>query len=184
MNRLTTAAALLLILGVLSACSVPASSTTSGTAPASSTSAPAKPAEVVGDGTADHPLAFGQTWGTDKQIRITLGAPAPYTPSASAFTPGGAAARAVALSVTITTPADLGKAFPAMLLTTQATAGGTQAQSIEDVGNNVGSPTASVLPGKSLSWRVAFGVPAGASDITVQVSTAIGGQPVFFAGKI
>jgi hypothetical protein len=81
-------------------------------------------------------------------------------------------------------PASLGKAFPAMLLTVQATAGNAQAQSIEDVGNNVGRPSANVLPGKSLTWRIAFAAPAGPSDFTCAVSTAIGGQDVYFTGKI
>jgi hypothetical protein len=138
-------------LGVvaLAACSTP--STPGPTAAGSTPTSSATPAAAAVDGSADHPLAFGATWGNDSQIRITLGAPAPYTPSPSAFIPGGRAARAVALDVTIVVPAGLGKAFPAMLLTTQATAGTAQAQSIEDVGNGVGTPTASVLPGKSLT---------------------------------
>lgn len=177
--------ALIAVLGVvaLAACSTsstPGPAAAAGTPTASS----ATPAAAAADGTADHPLAFGATWGNDSQIRITLGAPAPYTPSPSAFIPSGTAARAVVLDVTIVVPTGLGKAFPAMLLTTQATVGAAQAQSIEDVGNGVGTPTASVLPGKSLTWKVAFAVPAAPSDFTVQVSTAIGGQPVFFTGKV
>lgn len=171
-------------LGLLAACSTPsATSPAAGSATAAATSS-ATPAAAAADGTATHPLAFGQTWGTDQQIKVTLGAPAPYTPSSSAFIPGGATARAVAFDVTIAIPTSIDKAFPAMLLTVKTTAGDRQAQSIEDVGNNVGTPTANVPPGKSLTWRVAYAVPAGPNEFTAQVSTAIGGQDVYFTGKI
>lgn len=181
MNRLTLTVALPLGLAALTGCTAIPSST----APAGSSGpAPSSAVSTAADGSAGHPLAFGQTWGTDSQIKITLGAPAPYTPSPSAFVPGAGVARSVALDVTIVVPTSIGQAFPAMLLTTKATAGSTEAQSIEDVGNNVGTPTASVLPGKSLTWRIAFGVPAGPSDFTCTVSTAIGGQNVYFTGKI
>jgi hypothetical protein len=185
MTKFMLVVGLLLGLTALTACSTPATSTTSAgssTLPTGTTTS--AQAQAAADGSAAHPLAFGQTWGNDSQIKVTLGAPAPYTPSGSAFIPGGSAARAIALDVTIAVPASLGKAFPAMLLTTQATAGSAQAQSIEDVGNNVGRPSANVLPGKSLTWRIAFAVPAGPSDFTCTVSTAIGGQDVYFTGKI
>lgn len=180
-----TALALVALLGAvtLTACSTPGPAPAASGGTTTSTSS-VTPAAAAADGSASHPLAFGQTWGTSDQIRVTLGAPSAYTPSASAFTPGGSAGRAVALDVTIAVPTSLGKAFPAMLLTVQATAGSAQAQKIEDVGNNVGSPTSSVLPGKSLSWKLAFAVPSGPNDFTVQVSTAIGGQDVYFTGKI
>lgn len=182
MTKFALAAALLLGLTTLAACSTP-SATTSAAGTTSAATSSAAPVAAAADGSAAHPLAFGQTWGTNDQIKVTIGAPAAYTPSPSAFVPG-AAARAIALDVTIAVPASLGQAFPAMLLTTQGTAGSTQVQTIEDVGNNVGSPTASVPPGKSLKWKIAFAVPAGPNDFTVQVSTAIGGQDVYFTGKI
>lgn len=182
MTKFALIAGLLLGLTMLAACSTPTATQPAGATSAATSSA--APVAAAADGSAAHPLAFGQTWGTDSQIKITLGAPAPYTPSSSAFIPSGSTARAVAFDVTIAIPASLDKAFPSMLLTIQTTAGDKQAQSIEDVGNNVGSPTANVPPGKSLTWRVAYAVPAGPNDFTAQVSTAIGGSDVYFTGKI
>jgi hypothetical protein len=67
----------------------------------------------------------------------------------------------------------------------QATAGDAQVQQIQDTANSIGSPTASIPPGKSLKWRVAFGLPAAPSDFTVQVGTlAVGSQTIYFTGKI
>lgn len=170
------------VLGLLTACSTP-SSTPPAAGGSSSTTSSAAPVAAVADGSAAHPLAFGQTWAPPGKLSVTVGAPAAYKPSSSAFVPGGAAARAVAMDVTVINT-DKAQPVPAMTLSLQATAGSTQAQEIQDSGQNVGTPTATILPGKTLTWKVAFAVPVAGGEFTVGVGTVFGGETIYFTGKI
>jgi hypothetical protein len=81
MTKFALAVALLLGLTVLAACSTPSATPSAASGATISSATPAQAAAA--DGSAAHPLAFGQTWGNDNQIKVTLGAPAPYTPSGS-----------------------------------------------------------------------------------------------------
>jgi hypothetical protein len=169
-------------LGLLTACSAPAATpstgatTTSSSVATSATSTPAVP-----DGSSARPFAFGHTWGGPGAMAITVGAPVAYTPS-SAFTPG-TFPRAVALDIEVANPADASP-LPAVAITVQATAGKAQAEQIKDPTNGVGRPDASIEPGKTLKWKVAYMVPATPGDFTVRVGMVYGGQPVYFTGKI
>lgn len=176
-------AALVVAVGATVSTRPPASSTTTPPAATSGAAQAAAPAQDAADGSADHPLAFGKTWQPAGKMGVTIGVPAPFKPSESAFSPDHAP-RAVVMDVTVANVAGA-PAVPAMAISVQATAGASQAQEIVDVGNGVGgSPTANILPGKSLTWKVAFGVPAGPTEFTVQVSTIVGGQTVYFTGKV
>ena len=170
-------AAILLGVGVLAACSTSATSGPSTPASASS----ATPGAATADGSAAHPLAFGSQWAPPGKLPITIGAPAPFTPSVSAFDPAKSA-RAVVMDVSVTNLPSA-PAIPALAINIQATAGDQQVQQIMDTAAGVGSPTASILPGKTLAWKVAFGLPAGQTDLVVQVGTIAGGQTVYWAGK-
>jgi hypothetical protein len=66
----------------------------------------------------------------------------------------------------------------------QAVSGSTQDAQLTDPANNVGPSSATVLPGRSLVWQIAFTVPATADDITVQVSPVDGGRTVVFSGSL
>jgi hypothetical protein len=66
----------------------------------------------------------------------------------------------------------------------QAVSGSTQDAQVTDPANNVGASSATVLPGRSLVWQIAFTVPATAHDITVQVSPVDGGRTVVFSGSL
>jgi hypothetical protein len=66
----------------------------------------------------------------------------------------------------------------------QAASGSAQDAQITDPANNVGASSATVLPGRSLVWQIAFTVPAAADDITVQVSPVDGGRTVVFSGSL
>lgn len=181
MTKFAPAAALVLALALLAGCTTAPTSSTPATG--SSSAASATPAQAAADGTAGHPFAFGQTWQPSGKMKISVGAPTPYTPSSSAVALGGKTPRAVAVSVSVTNVPD-GPPVPGMVITVQATAGDQQVQEIEDSAQNVGSPTASILPGKTLTWKVAFGAPAGAADFTVVVGALGGGTDVYFTGKI
>jgi hypothetical protein len=65
-----------------------------------------------------------------------------------------------------------------------ATAGDTQNCEIQDSANDVGSPTATILSGKSLTWKRAFSVSTDGKEITVQVSSVGGGKTIVFSGPL
>ena len=176
------AGALLVVAIGATVSTTPPSSPPAIAAASGAASSTAAPPAAAADGSADHPLPFGKTWAPAGKMAVTIGVPAAYTPSAEAFSPDHSP-RAVVMDVTITNVPGA-PVVPAMAISIQATAGTSQVQQIEDVGNKVGSPTANILPGKSLTWKVAFGLPAGQVDFTVQVSTMFGGQTVYFTGKI
>lgn len=173
-------------LATLAACTMPGSGSptrTSGAASASASSA--TPAAAAADGSAAHPLAFGQTWNPPGKMAITIGAPAPYTPSDSAFNPAGNSARAVVMDVSVTVPSSAPAAVPAMVISIQATAGDKQVQQIQDTANDIGSPTASIAPGKTLKWKVAFGLSSTKGELTVQVGALVSGaQDIYFTGTV
>jgi hypothetical protein len=152
-----------------------------GTTSTASPVAPVKATPAAADGSAAHPLTWGQqhTGGT---LSVGLGTPAPYTPSRTAFA-GRPIERAVVLDITVAvTGGD--KAMPAMYLSIQGTAGSAKAETIEDSGNGVGNPMADILPGKSLAWKIAFAVPKDATELTVSSSSLGGGKTIYFTGKL
>jgi hypothetical protein len=124
---------------------------------------------------------FGTSY-TGSTLSIGLSKPTAYSPSDSAMIQQQTG-RAVAFNITV---ADNTKdqPLPAMELTIQAQSGSTLDQEIEDSANNVGSSLATILPGKSLSWEIAYSVPKGATDITVQVSAMGPGKTIVFSGPL
>lgn len=147
-----------------------------------STPPAAQPAASAPDGTAAHPATWGQQY-NGASLSTALGAPAPYTPSRMAFIGGAKIERAVGLDITVTNNSP-DKPMPTMALNTQGTSGGAQAEKIHDSGGGIDSPTADILPGKSLSWKIAFSVPKDATELTVQLSSLGGGKTIYFAGKL
>ncbi|HEY4460344.1 MAG TPA: hypothetical protein VGN81_38900 [Pseudonocardiaceae bacterium] len=108
--------------------------------------------------------------------------PVPYVPSDSALVQQQTG-RAVTFDITVS-DRDPAQSFSLMALNYQVTAGNTQDQEIQDSANDVGTSIATVLPGKSLTWKVAFSVPANGSDITVAVSSMGGGKTIVFSGSL
>ena len=74
--------------------------------------------------------------------------------------------------------------FSLASLDIQADSGNTQDAQLTDPANGVGASSATVLPGRSLVWQIAFTVPAAAHDITVQVSPVDGVRTVVFSGSL
>jgi hypothetical protein len=74
--------------------------------------------------------------------------------------------------------------FSLASLDIQAVSGNAQDAQLTDPANNVGASSATVLPGRSLVWQIAFTVPAAAHDITVQVSPVDGVRTVVFSGSL
>lgn len=126
-------------------------------------------------------LPFGGSF-NGTALQIGLSKPVAYTPSDSAFITQNTG-RYLAFNLTVgDRTAD--QSFPAMAISVQAESGSTQDQAVEDSANNIGVSTATILPGKALTWEVAFSVPATAHDVTVQVTSTGGGKVIVFSGSI
>jgi hypothetical protein len=111
--------------------------------------------------------------------------PQAYQPSNSAAT-SQAAARYVSLTVTLTNGSD--KNVDAMGTTLAVTANDNAADQVFDSAKGIGgSPTSTVLPGKSITYTVAFKLPTKArADLQVEVrpSFGFGYQPAIFTGQL
>ena len=184
--RRATAAAVLLAT-VLAGCSSPSpgatvSPTGGGAAPSG---APANATTTVATSSDGDPndvqVPLGGAF-DGNVLMIGLSKPVAYTPSDTAFV-SGTIARAVAFNITVTDRSAT-QSLPAQALTLQGQSGSTQDQEIEDTAKNVGDSDATILPGKTLTWEVAFSVPADAHDITVQVASTGGGKTIVFSGSI
>jgi hypothetical protein len=169
--------------GLLLTGCMPVATTFTSTPPSGQATTPAA-VTTAQAGSAANPLQFGGQWAS-KVLAITVTAPEPYTPSPNQFL--RRPARCVTITITVTNKST-SQPLNAMAVIVQANAAGAQAESVVDTAANVGSPTSDILPGKSLTWREAFGVPqaaAGTTDFEVQVSsmTDVMGT-AYFAGKI
>ena len=128
--------------------------------------------------------AFGQTITWPDGLAVTVSEPQAYQPSSAAAT-SRAPARYVSLTVTLTN--ESAKNVEAAGTTMAVTANGTAADQVFDTAKGIGgSPTSTVLPGKSITYTVAFGLPTTArADLQVEVrpSFGIGYQPAIFTGQ-
>jgi hypothetical protein len=129
--------------------------------------------------------AFGQNITWPDGVAVTVSEPKAYRPSSSAAT-DQAAARYVSMTVTVTNGSD--KNIEATGTTLAATANGTPADQVFDSAKGIGgSPSSTVLPRKSITYTVAFGLPAKEQvDLQVEVrpSFGLGYQPAIFTGQI
>lgn len=177
----------------LTAVSVAACSTTAPTAGAPASvalpsaaaavhTAPAPPsAASTPDGSAAHPLPWGATY-HGQNLDVTVSKPTAYKPSDTAMV-DDSMPRTVAVTVTVANHSAQ-SVNPMSDLTITGTAGSTQAGDVEDSENNVGEPTADVLPGHTLAWKQAFGVPKAATDLVVDLSIGYGSQTLYFTGAL
>lgn len=115
---------------------------------------------------------FGSTFTWDDGVALTIGNPTPFTPSQTAFPskPG------VVMDVTVKNESQ--EPVNPFMISMQATSGEQQAEQIFDTENSVGAPTASVLPGRSLKFKVAFTKPS--NDFTLQVDYGFGNAQGFY----
>ncbi|HVV20805.1 MAG TPA: DUF4352 domain-containing protein [Pseudonocardiaceae bacterium] len=126
-------------------------------------------------------LKLGTTY-VGPTLSVGLSKPVTYRPSDSAMVQQQTG-RAVAFAITVKNN-DKKQQFPAMDLDYEATSGNTQDQDVEDSANDVGTSMATILPGHTLTWKIAFSVPRIAKDITIQVSSLGGGKTLVFAGPL
>jgi len=137
---------------------------------------------LVDDPIAALTISFGQTV-TVSDIAYSVSTPTAYTPSPSAAAMGGEIARAVKFDVTITNNSTSPFAFNPFAVGAKATAAGASAPDITDIQKKVGVTTSStILPGKSLTYTVAFSVPRQKGDVQVELSPTALGSPIVFTG--
>jgi uncharacterized protein DUF4352 len=118
-------------------------------------------------------------------VSVSVSAPAKFTPSSSAAVMGGPIRRAVAVNITITNNGAESYQFNPFVVGAKATAGGVAAPAITDLENGVGTASsATILPGKAYTYKVAFSVPEQQGDFQVELSSSIFGSGVVFAGTV
>lgn len=162
-------AALLLVAGCSS---TPSTGTTGEKAPSmddvkASSSAAATEAAAEDTAADSGVYKFGETAEFDG-LTIGVSTPSPYTPSESAYIGDTKTENNVKMTVTITNTGS--KPYDPVLTSTTASSGGQEALSVTDIQNNIGlPPTTNVLPGKSVSYDVAFNV-ADPNDLQLDVT--------------
>lgn len=125
-------------------------------------------------------VAFGETVTLpDQEGTITISAPEPYTPSEIALgLMEGEWDEFVVMNVTETNdgaePVSAGWSM-------SATTGEQEAEQIYDSGNGIEAPLADVMPGKSITYKIAFGRTAGA-DFVLSASPLAGWNKAYFQG--
>ncbi|MGH3812224.1 MAG: DUF4352 domain-containing protein [Pseudonocardiaceae bacterium] len=128
------------------------------------------------------PHAFG-TIAKSGDVAVSVSAPAKFAPSSSAVSMGGPIVRAVAVNITITNNGAESYQFNPFIVGAKATAGGAAAPEITDLEKGAGAAAeATILPGKSYTYKVAFSVPEQPGEFQVGLSSSIFGSDVVFAG--
>lgn len=118
------------------------------------TAAPEEPASGV--------AAFGESVTLpDKQGTIMITAPEPFSPSDTAFLDGE---WDEFVSMTVTETNDGAEPVMAGWVVT-ATTGDKAAEQVFDSAQEIGSPTVDVMPGKTITYKIAFGRTKGAEFV-------------------
>ncbi|WP_018156377.1 hypothetical protein [Demetria terragena] len=130
-----------------------------------------EPAEEAGT------VAWGKTYTSPTKRKIVSGVPQPWTPNEYAITEGGWKKY---VKVTLTLVNDANEPFDSSELTAAGTSGDRATEPVFD--DSVGTPDRTVLPGRKLSFDLAFGYEPGA-PLTVELST-FDGPIVTFDGVV
>lgn len=162
-------AALLLVAGCSS---TPSTGTTGEKAPSMDdvkASSSAQATDTAAEDTAADSgvYKFGDTAKFDG-LTIGVSEPAAFTPSEYAYVGENPTPNNVKMTVTITNTGS--KAYDPVLTSTTVSSGSQESEAIIDTEANIGvPPTTKVLPGKSVSYDVAFNV-ADANDLQLDVT--------------
>jgi len=130
---------------------------------------------------ADATGEFGGTSTYPDGVAVSLAVPTPYTPSENSFDPRDAAAY-VAIDVTVTNGGTENYDPATLFLTAQS--GDEPAEQVIDVRQDItGAPQTTVLPGRSVTFPVVFGV-ADPSDLVVEVTPGFDYESAIFTGGV
>ncbi|MBO1759331.1 MULTISPECIES: DUF4352 domain-containing protein [unclassified Dermacoccus] len=154
----------------------PASSASSaageGTTPQTSSSATSTSSDEVNSKT----KPFGSTFTWDDGVAITISKPQPFQPSPYAAS-DTKFKKFVIVDVTLKNGSK--EPYNAMTLTTTATSGDKQSDGAFDTEKGVDLPTADILPGKTLTWKQAYGVDA-TGDLVIAVENGFGNAKGYY----
>lgn len=161
----------------LTACgATPATTATSSTTASAPAPAPDPPSSSAAPTTNANPAAqFGQNKVYKDGLTVSVSAPEPYQPSSMALVPPDTVSFETSITVTNGTSAN----FDPSMIQVSAQGGGGAGQEIFDSPRINGSPDTALLPGGSVSYKVAFAVPA-TTDIVVQVQPGFDYEAVLF----
>jgi hypothetical protein len=124
--------------------------------------------------------AFGQRVTFDDGVAVELTAPQAFQPSRSAA--GADRDRAVTAEVTVVNGS--GQPLDAVMVMVRATHGGREAPQIFDSAKGIGGAAlGTVLPGKTITFPVAFSVGEGPAELQVEVNPNFLGDPAIFIGQ-
>lgn len=157
---------------------VPAPAAPSVTAAAPTTSAPAPKPTPIPTPTPTEPggvAKFGKTYTWTDGLSVTVSAPAPYTPSQyAAGVTKGVPNVVVGITIVNKTKAP----FDPVLFHVTAQSGNEEAKKIFDT--NVGTtPTTKVLPGREVTFKMAFSAPAP-NDMVLEVTPSFDHDSVIY----
>lgn len=167
-----------LIVGI-GACAAEASSTPQPQPDESSSSAPAATPPTDDEAPPTSGVGAPGDWATwPDGIKVTISDPVPYIPGEYAAT-GGEHETYLTFNVLVKNTGD--KLYDPTLFMTSMSADGHEGESVFD--DKMGlTPQTALLPGKSMSFPVAFGVQS-TTDLVVQVSPGFGYHAVVFAAS-
>lgn len=167
---------LIVLLAVIASPKGAVSAVAPGALPATTSASDSDVYVPPGAQAAAAPLAFGSEHKWEDGLAVKLGKPQSFKPGKYAALTSSPAARYVTMEVTILngTPAN----YAAGSTTVDATAGGAAAEKVFDSGSKISwAPTTDVLPGKAVTFRVAFAIAEKAPvDLQVEVGPAYGVQ--------
>jgi hypothetical protein len=157
-------AAVLIAAAVLTACGGSPTNTPAATVTVTQTAAsePVTPPSTTSSTTTTESTLtknFGSTFTWPDGIAVTVSKPAPYTPSSSAAKQTG---DKKFISVETTLKNGTKAPIEASQFYAKATTGDREAHEVFDSGQGMGgSPSSTILPGKELKWKTAWGVEEG-----------------------
>lgn len=123
--------------------------------------------EAADTGESSATVEYGQTYTSPKGIEVSVSKPTPYRPSEYAATDDGFSKYVL---ITVTYKNDSKKAIDGSMFEYEATSGDQPAEQVFDDERGVGEDGRTILPGRSLTQKLAFGYTPG-QPLTLQISS-------------
>ena len=121
---------------------------------------------------------FGDTLQYDDGLEITVSAPQPYTPSETAYIDGPTPPGYVAFDVTVLNGTGADYEPVGLFLSLQS--GSTEEAQVFDTEQGLeGAPYTTLLPGRSIAFRVGFGASVP-DDLVLEVTPGFDYEPVVY----
>ena len=162
----------------------PATSSSSSTSSESGNFPTPEPADLETSATPDEPEApteirFGDTWEWEDGMQVTVSKPKKFKPSDYA---AGTDGYTKFVQFTVTVKNGTSKKVD-LIGMADAASGDTEAHEVFDSGKGIsGSPSTSILPGRKVTYKVAFGVQ-DPNDIVFQYGPTFDHEDAIFTSK-